>query len=463
MFGHQLGPCATMRLTSIVVVLLLSSHAVLLAYAATRHSPTVDEPGHLVAGLSNWEFGRFELYRVNPPLTRLVAALPVLVAGYKADWNSFFDAPGARAEFAVAQDFLAANRRRSIWLFTIARWACIVFGVLGGLFCYGWARELAGSDAGGLIALALWCFDPNVLAHAALITPDGAAASFGVGAAYSFWRWLRRPAWNRALAAGLLLALAELSKTSWIILFGIWPALWLFWLWTERPRSNQSPPPQGEERLSKSHQFQHWRQGAFILLLAVYLLNLAYKCEGTFTKLGDFEFVSSALSGNPVTLHHQPPNNRFRGTWLGKIPVPLPSNYILGLDLQKRDFESFRDDSFLRGEWKHGGWWHYYAYCVGVKVPHGTQLLVLLTVISMAVAYRRRGSACAAMPPGPAPRDVVVLLTPAAVLFVLVSSQREFNHHFRYVLPAFGFVFVLIGAVLSRHFAGEPARAMKTQ
>jgi hypothetical protein len=451
-----------MRLTTLAVVLLLSSHAGLLAYAATRHSPTVDEPGHLVAGLSNWEFGRFELYRVNPPLTRLVAALPVLLAGYEADWNWFFDAPGARMEFAVAQDFFAANRERSVWLFTIGRWACIVFSVLGGLFCYGWARELAGRDVGGLIALALWCFDPNILAHAALITPDGAAASFGVGAAYFFWRWLRQPAWNRAFAAGLLLALAELSKMSWIILFGIWPALWLFWLWTERSHSKQSPPLQGAGMHSKLHHFRHWRQGAFILVLAVYLLNLAYKCEGTFTKLGDFEFVSSALSGNSMTPDRQPPNNRFRGTWLAKIPIPLPSNYIRGIDVQKRDFEHFRHDSFLRGEWKHGGWWYYYAYGLAVKVPHGTQLLVLWMVISMAAAYRRRGPACAAPQPGPAPRDVVVLLTPAAVLFVLVSSQQEFNHHFRYVLPAFGFLFVLIGAVLSRHFAGEPSRAMKS-
>ena len=57
---------------------LLVIHACLLGYGAWVHSPTFDEPGHLVAGLGNWESGRFELDRVNPPLTRMMAALPVM-------------------------------------------------------------------------------------------------------------------------------------------------------------------------------------------------------------------------------------------------------------------------------------------------------------------------------------------------------------------------------------------------
>ncbi|MDQ3331009.1 MAG: hypothetical protein M3552_10190, partial [Planctomycetota bacterium] len=122
------------------VVALLAVHAGLLAYGATRHSPTLNEPGHLVAGLAMWEFGRFEVYRVNPPLTRLVAALPILAAGYEMDWSRFYDGPGARPEFALGEDFVKANGERSIWLFTIARWACIPFSLIGGVFCFLWGR-----------------------------------------------------------------------------------------------------------------------------------------------------------------------------------------------------------------------------------------------------------------------------------------------------------------------------------
>ncbi len=65
---------------------LLTIHIGLLAYSAWAHSPTFNEPAHLAAGMSHWQFGRFELYRVNPPLVRMLAALPVLAAGAKTDW-----------------------------------------------------------------------------------------------------------------------------------------------------------------------------------------------------------------------------------------------------------------------------------------------------------------------------------------------------------------------------------------
>src|SRR5665647_941893 len=42
-------------------------------------------------------------------------------------------------------------------------------------------------------------------------------------------------------------------------------------------------------------------------------------------------------------------------------------------------------------------------------------------------------------------RDLVILLTPPFMLLVLVSSQMEFNHHVRYVLPVLGFAFVFAG------------------
>ena len=44
-------------------------------------------------------------------------------------------------------------------------------------------------------------------------------------------------------------------------------------------------------------------------------------------------------------------------------------------------------------------------------------------------------------------RDELVLLTPPIAVFVLVSSQTGFNHHLRYVLPAFPFLFIWISKV----------------
>ncbi len=162
------------RWEKLAVAALLLTHAGLLAWGAWRHSPAFDEVAYLPAGISHWEFGRFDLYCGNPPLVRMVAALPVLAAGAETDWSRYSD----RAEYAVGRSFMDANGQRSFWLFTLARWACIPFSLLGGYVCFRWARELYGAGA-GLAALALWCFCPNMIGNGQLMTPDMGATALG--------------------------------------------------------------------------------------------------------------------------------------------------------------------------------------------------------------------------------------------------------------------------------------------
>src|SRR5438128_1492611 len=89
------------------VVALLLTHAGLLAYAATKHSPSIDEVAYLPAGVSHWKFGRFDLYRVNPPLVRMVAVIPVLLFERpEIDWSKYTNAPGARSEFVIGRDLI---------------------------------------------------------------------------------------------------------------------------------------------------------------------------------------------------------------------------------------------------------------------------------------------------------------------------------------------------------------------
>jgi 4-amino-4-deoxy-L-arabinose transferase-like glycosyltransferase len=411
----------------LAVALILLLQTALLADCARRLSPTFDEPGHLVAGVANLKLGRFEVYRVNPPLTRMIAALPVLAVGAKEDWSRFHDLPGARPEMMVGSDFVDANGPRTAWLFTLARWACLPLTLAGGLICLAYGTELAGKSA-GLIALVLYAFDPNVIAHGALVTPDAAATSLGLGAGYTFWRWLRRPGWTRAWVAGALLGLAELSKLSWLILFPLWPMIWLLWTLTCVDQTTRV----------------QWAKQAFqltlILAAAIYSLNAAYGFDRTCEPLESFSFVSSSLNGGTAGV----PGNRFASTWVGKLPVPVPRQYLLGLDAQKKDHEHYQGISYLRGEWREGGWWYYYLYGLIIKTPLGTHLLVAASVVAVLAGWRRgRGSE------GMRPRDAVVVLVPAITLVGVVSSQTEFNHHLRYVLPAFGFVYVFTGAAVA--------------
>lgn len=139
-----------MRYFRVALLAILTVHAVLLAWSATRNSPTFHEVPHLPAGLSHLLLGRFELYRVNPPLPRTVAAFPLLFfePAPVTDWSNYHTYPTIRSEFRVGADFLKANGDNCLWLYAVARWACIPFSLVGALVCFRWAGLLYGPVSG---------------------------------------------------------------------------------------------------------------------------------------------------------------------------------------------------------------------------------------------------------------------------------------------------------------------------
>jgi hypothetical protein len=56
---------------------LLLVYLSLLIDSAWSNNPVMSEDAHLASGASHYQFQRFDLYRVNPPLVRLLAALPI--------------------------------------------------------------------------------------------------------------------------------------------------------------------------------------------------------------------------------------------------------------------------------------------------------------------------------------------------------------------------------------------------
>ncbi|MCL2709282.1 MAG: hypothetical protein FWE95_00240 [Planctomycetaceae bacterium] len=399
----------------VIVILLLGIHAILLGYSAAKFAPTALEGPLLAAGVSHWELGRYELYRVNPPLVRMVAATPVVLVGCETDWSRFVDGPRTRPEYSIGSQFIEINGERSLWLMTLARWACIPFSLIGGLYCFFWARELWRRDLAGLIALTLWCFCPLMLGNGALITNDTAATSLGIVAGYYFWHWLQSPTWTRCLIVALTLALAILAKTTWLILFGLLPimaALWFGIMYWKREKIGTKLSVIG-------------LQIATIFLLTIWFINIFYGFDGSFENYGNYSFVSDKLS----VIDNQNP-------FLASLPVPLPKQFVLGIDTQARDFEQYGQKSYLAGRWQDRGWYHYYVYGLLVKWPHGTQALFLLAVLMLVFWKKTKLS-----------KDELMMILPGLAVLLAVSSQLEFNMHFRYVLPFVGFAFIFIGKV----------------
>lgn len=404
----------------IAAILLIVLHLVLVGCMAFTMSPTVDEYAHLAAGVCYWRTGRFDLYRVNPPLVRLVVALPVVIINQPAvDWQHY-PRSSDRTEWDVGQDYVLTNGvDKALNDLHLARIGGLVFTVLGAIICRRWACELYGPWP-GLAALCLWCVSPHVLAFAAVITSDVAAAALGLSASYLFWKWLTKPHWNTALAAGTVLGLAELAKSTWICLYFLWPLVICLTRW----QLVRTP----------------MRQFAAIIALSFVVVNAGYGFEKTWQPLGIYQFESSAFTDQMPRLNGGDGGNRFRETWLASVPVPLPMNYVCGIDVQKADFERGRW-CYLAGEWKFGGWWYWYLFAAALRIPIGTWVLG-----AMAVASRTCWTSTSDVEVESRSLARYILCGTVGVIVVFASSQASIPF-FRYLLPAFPFAYVGLSAL----------------
>jgi Dolichyl-phosphate-mannose-protein mannosyltransferase len=440
----------------LAVVLMLSVHAGLAVHSLKQENATVDEVAHMPAGVSYWETGTFKLYHHNPPLAKLVAALPVVLSGPKTAELYKMEAWAKESQAAFGQYFARENATSYFDLFNRARLVMLLFSVLGGLVVFVWSSRLYGSG-GGLLSLALWCLCPNILAHGRLVTGDVAATAIGAGATYLFWRYQTNPTWPRVILVGLALGLAQLTKFSMILLYGLWPALAVARFLLER-RWDGWP-----RRLAIG-----LGQWVAMVVLSVLVIDAGYAFEGVGTPLGKFEFASRSLTAPvpPGMARPESPNkileaawtyrvNRFRLTPLGVVPSPLPRHYLLGFDEQKIETEGIpeyflfpnlpHDDSkttgypvYLNGELRRGGWWYYYLATLVYKVPEGTWLLVGLSGFVLIGSKRSRA---------PWADEITVLAFPVVFLGAM-SFLTDICLGLRYILPIFPYVFIATGKVV---------------
>ena len=341
----------------LVLMAVALLHAAMVLHESWGNFPSVDEQAHMASALAHVVFGRFELYRVNPPVATLPAGWALRVLRPRMDWSCYQFGTPHRQEFEVGTTLAHLNTRLYRWLTFWARIAGLPWTLLGLSVCFAWGPAIYG-PAAGLLAAVLWAFCPATVAHAAQITPDLAAAATGLLAGYAFWRWTRRPEAGPTLTLGLTLGLALSCKFTWVILPPLWGLLVVVWFGR-----------QGLRTLAI-------RLGQMVTAFGVALLvfNAAYGFEDSFRPLGTFSFSSEPLAGASAQNLFEPRGNRFRETLLGKlpvpVPVPVPAAALRGVDLQKSDFES-QVTSYMAGRWAEHRWWYYYLYAAGVKLPLG--------------------------------------------------------------------------------------------
>ncbi|MDR2406535.1 MAG: glycosyltransferase family 39 protein [Bacteroidales bacterium] len=398
-----------LSITATIMVLLLIVQTLLLGYLSWSTSPNRTEIGHLGASVYFWHTGKFDVFHVNPPLVRMIAGMPIaLFCNPKYDWSNYSPRPQDRCEWQLGNAFVIANELNDLRIYVfLARIFCIPLVLLGGYVGFRFASELY-CEWSGVLFLILWTFSPFILGWGATICPDVVATSMGVIGLYTFWRWLKIPTWGRTFIAGICLGLMLLTKLTWIIAFPIWLILWLLWYYG----------------ISREKRKPLFVQFFVIFFLSFYVINMGYLCNGSFRLVKNYGFISEMFTGYKTTeTSNLELGNRFKDSLLGYIPIPLPADFIQGIDTQRFDFEH-GITSYARGKYADHGWYWYYGYVLLLKEPLGVWLLIGLALLVTFFCKSLHRNLL---------NESTILLT-ILIVFLFISSQTGFSRHPRYII-----------------------------
>ena len=198
--------------TYVLVALLLIIFAVQAFTSVLQKSNTLDESGHLLSGYVYLKKGMDWLEPSHPPFGRILATVPLLLLPLNDQLEGVHSQEAGNSNFYSASlIFLFENRVPGGKMLALSRMMVILLGVILGLYVYRWALLLYGPK-GGLLALFLYSFSPNILAHTRLVTTDFPATAMAFIAMYHFWSFTRQPGLKRAITAGIFLGLAFATK-----------------------------------------------------------------------------------------------------------------------------------------------------------------------------------------------------------------------------------------------------------
>jgi len=392
-----------------VILLLLVLEGQLLN-SVRQESLTWDEGDHIFAGYMSLKHHDFGLNPEHPPLVKMVAAVPLQSMHLREPQlqNRYFKTEA----YLSGRDLIFQNDFDTI-IFR-ARMAASIFALMTALLAFLTAREMFGTGA-GFLALLLIVFEPNFLAHGALVTTDTGAACGLLASIYAFYRYVKSPSWGRIAVLGLAAGVFCITKHSAVLL----PPMLILLAFTELLRRRQLA---GESRLHQALRLAGVLVVAGVIAVAIMWAGYGFR-----------------YSARPAGMQINPPLE----STLGNLsPVEgkfislmahwklLPESWLFGL----ADVRSVANvwPSYMFGTVYAHGVWFYFPVAFIIKATLTT--LIFLPLIVYAIATRRlRGW-----------REILFLSLPPAVYFA-ISMTSKLNIGVRHILLVFIFLLVLAG------------------
>jgi hypothetical protein len=393
------------------VVVLLLIFLLQLGLIANRESQTWDEGIHILAGYESWKHGDLGLNPEHPPLVKMVATLPILRMALNPP--QLREGPFKVESYTGGRDFLYSNDANKILWRT--RMATSLFTLLLALLVFLAAREMFGTGA-GFIALILIVFEPNLLAHGAVVTTDAGISCFLFATIYAFYRYVKIPSWSRLLVVGVAAGFALGAKHTGVLIFPMLAVLALCEVL--RPRDSSST---GRGRQALRLAF------AFVLIagISVAILWSFYGFR--------YDARPSGLVLHPLLKDFILGLKRPRDLWAIRNLAHwhiLPESYLYGL----ADVRMLGDwsSTYIFGKVYPHGVWYYFPVAFVIKSTLSFLVLLFVAVIVIATGKMQHW------------REVLFLTIPPA-LHLAVAMGSGLNIGARHILPLWIFMAVLIG------------------
>ncbi|MGD0999121.1 MAG: glycosyltransferase family 39 protein [Candidatus Brocadiia bacterium] len=435
------GPSRTARMLTgyPMVAALLAIHFVLAVTSVMDKCATSDEMAHLPAGYCYWIHNDYRLNPENGNLPQRWCALPLLLGRYAfpADTSRFWTSSNV---WPIGHQFfyLMGNDVQAMLL--KGRAFTALLSVALGLIVYFWSRRLFG-PTGGMISLALYVFNPTMLANGSLVTSDMAAALFFTASLWAVSIMVNKVTAATVLASALAMAGLFLSKFSAVLIIPVAVVLMGLQLFS------RESVPAGFLRPVEVKTIRR-RAAIFagtILVHAVIIVAVIWAFFG-------FRY-SAFRTPDPLNELYPP--------WIKVADVPglvprtihffnsrklLPEAYLFGFANVYRG--SLIRRAFLNGEYSLTGWRSFFPYTFLVKTP---LVVFLVLALALAAAVRKtklarkeaRQAAWAALAPA------LYRTAPLWVLLVVYWATAIFSHiniGHRHIMPVYPPLFILAGA-----------------
>lgn len=387
-----------------------------VAHTMFLFNNTVDEVFHIASAVVTYDVGKESSGVEQPPLTRIVAGLPLYLRGVHLPPAEVGTAIVPMRDTYVQGIQVLFHSNLSYWQVLItARLVMLIFPLVGLLYLYLLAAWV-GNEFIAAMSVVFFSFDPSFIAHSAFVHTDVAACAGYLAATYYGVRWVMLGGLGRAVAAGVAVSLGIAAKFSCIFVI---PAIVLLMiLYPVSATKGESP----KTWRAYFHRWPPVRQMAaavvvaFVTLWGTYFFNV-----GRMSNQSMFTDSRSAFLRIPLSVRN--------------AEVPMPS---FALGMMKLVAHNKGNNDYLNGRFSDAGWWYYFPETILLKEPIALLAGLLAAALSLLVpAYRADWW-----------RIAVILVPPAVFLAAAMTSPIDIG--IRHVLPVLPFLYLFVCLQLAR-------------